>query len=206
MYIMDSEIESNPLLEASVLQKPETPSPEALILYELSMMNETFVTERALSSKQLLEVTKLSKQINEQLEQLKTLAPEVHKALFNSVNKAAASVASIIAKQTTDAAIKSTVDITHKLERMTQDADNTFKYYQAEVRRSRWKAFAFAAVLTLSSSLLTVWLVLPKPKSFLPLTQHQIHYLVNGMILERIWPKLSEKEKVRWNQLMKRRD
>lgn len=31
-------------------------------------------------------------------------------------------------------------------------------------------------------------------------------HLVDGMILEKIWPKLSDKDKVRWNQLMKRRD
>ena len=199
----EAEIDLNPTLEALAPGKP-APSPESLILYELGVMNETFITERAFSSKQLLEITKLSKQINEQTEQLKTLAPEVHQALFNSINQAALSVSSIIAKRTMDAATKSTEDITNKLERVANEAQNSLKCYHRELVKAHRKAFAFAAVLTLASSLLMVWLFIPKPKVVSPLTQRQLSYLYDGMTMERVWPNLTEKEKVHWKELMRR--
>ena len=174
-----------------------------LLLYELTTMNETFVTERAFSSKQLLETTKLVKQVNEQINQLKTLAPEVQKQLNRSVTDAASSVAAIISKKSAEAATKGAEDIVYKLEQATADAQHALRHYQRHIITSQWKVIGIAALTTIATCCLVFWFLTPKPT--VPLTGTQINYLLDGITMTRIWPQLSAKEKEHWNELAKKR-
>ena len=174
-----------------------------LLLYELTTMNETLVTERALSSKQLLETTKLVKQVNEQINQLKTLAPEVHQYLNRSVNAAASSVAAIISKQSAEAATKGAEDVIRKLEQATDNAQHALRHYQRHMITSQWKVIGVAAATTIVTCCLVFWFLTPKPA--VPLTGAQINYLIDGITMSRIWPQLSAKEKEHWNELAKKR-
>ena len=70
------------------------------------------------------------KQVNEQINQLKTLAPEVHQYLNRSVNAAASSVAAIISKQSAEAATKGAEDVIRKLEQATDNAQHALRHYQ----------------------------------------------------------------------------
>ena len=191
------------LIEENYDKKASETSLTDLLLYELTTMNETFVTERALSSKQLLETTKLVKQVNEQINQLKTLAPEVQKHLSRSVIEAASSVAAIISKKSAEAATKGAEDIIHKLEQATADAQHALRHYQRHMITSQWKVIGVAALTTIATCCLVFWFLTPKPA--VPLTGAQINYLIDGITMSRIWPQLSAKEKEHWNELAKKR-
>ena len=191
------------LIDESCQEKVSETSIHDLLLYELTTMNETFVTERALSSKQLLETTKLVKQVNEQINQLKTLAPEVQQYLNRSINAAASHVASIISKQSAEAATKGAESIVRKLEIATTNAQIALQQYRQGLVKSQWKVIGVAATTTIATCFLVFWLLTPKP--VLPLTYTQIVSLSNGMAMSRIWPQLSAKEKAHWNELAKKR-
>ena len=192
------------LIDESYQEEVSETSVHDLLLYELTTMNETFVTERALSSKQLLETTKLVKQVNEQINQLKTLAPEVHQYLNRSINASASSVTAIISKQSAQAATKGAEDIVRKLEIATTNAQNALQQYRQGLVKSQWKVIGVAAATTITTSLLITWLLMPR--ATLPLTDLQIHYLNSGVALGKIWPQLSHKEKEHWNELSKHRN
>jgi ElaB/YqjD/DUF883 family membrane-anchored ribosome-binding protein len=191
------------LIEENYNKKASEAGLTDLLLYELTTMNETFVTERALSSKQLLETTKLVKQVNEQINQLKTLAPEVHQYLNRSVNAAASSVAAIISKQSAEAATKGAEDVIRKLEQATENAQHALRHYQRHMVTSQWKMIGVAAAITIATCCLVFWFLTPKPA--VPLTGAQINYLIDGITMSRIWPQLSAKEKEHWNELAKKR-
>ncbi len=191
------------LIDESCQEKVNESSSHDLLLYELTIMNETFVTERALSSKQLLETTKLVKQVNEQINQLKTLAPEVHQYLNRSVNAAASSVAAIISKQSAEAATKGAEDIVRKLENATTEARNVLRHYHSNLIASQWKVIGVSAMTTIATCCFIFLFLTPKPT--LPLTYNQINYLSDGITMSRIWPQLSAKDKAHWNELAKKR-
>ena len=200
MCAMNDEI----LVDERVQEDVNESSSHDLLLYELTIMNETFVTERALSSKQLLETTKLVKQVNEQINQLKTLAPEVQQHLNRSVIAATSSVAAIISKQSSEAATKGTENIVRKLEIATSNAQNALTQYHNGLVKSQWKVIGVAFMTTVATSLLITWLLMPR--ATLPLTDLQIHYLNTGVALGKIWPQLSTKEKEHWSELSKHRN
>lgn len=191
------------LIEESSDKKASEAGLTDLLLYELTIMNETFVTERALSSKQLLETTKLVKDVREQINQLKTLAPDVHQYINRSVNAAASSVAAIISKQSAEAATKGAEDIVRKLERATAEARNVLQHYHSDLIASQWKVIGVAALTTIAACCFIFLFLTPKPT--LPLTYNQINYLSDGITMSRIWPQLSAKEKEHWNVLAKKR-
>jgi hypothetical protein len=72
-------------------------------------------------------------------------------------------------------------------------------HYQADVVANQWKIIGVTAVTTIITCLLLVWLLIPKPT--LPLSNEQLKYLNSGVMMELVWPKLTEKEQTYWLKL-----
>ena len=171
------------------------------IAYQFIALYERWSEDRQVAAKQGADIAEFVKLFSEQVQSFKTLETEVRQAIITSIQQASTHVAKTVAEETSKEATRATEKLTQQLAHAVRDAEANLKVYQQEVIAWQWKVIGITMVTTLATCLLLVWLLIPKPT--LPLSNEQIKYLNNGVLMEIVWPKLSKKEK---DELMKLAD
>jgi hypothetical protein len=89
-----------------------------------------------------------------------------------------------------------------RLDQMLGKTERLLRDYGTQTRREKWKisgaAILSGLVVALGVGMLIAKLLMPAPT--IPLTNDQYKTLVNGMIYERVWPKLSPDAQADWQQ------
>jgi len=170
------------------------------IVYQFISLYERWSEDRQLAAKQGADTAALIKTFTEQVEQFKTLEPEVRRHIVSSIQRSTVDAANVISekiRQEANHAIENTVQ---QLADAVERAERVLHAQQKNIRTNQWKIITCTVLTTLAASLLLVWLLMPKP--VLPLTPKQMTYLSNGQAMEVIWPTLSKKERAHFLKLV----
>ena len=166
------------------------------IAYQFIALYERWSEDRQFAAKQGADIAELVTLFTEQVNAFKTLEPNVREQILVSIQNATSNAAKTIGEEVGKEAIRATESIARQLATSSEKAEQILQHYQCEVVTTQWKVIGISVFTTMITCLLLVWLLIPKPT--LPLRDEQIHYLENGMMMERVWPKLSQKEHQHW--------
>jgi len=165
------------------------------IAYQFIKLYERWSEDRQAAVKQNADLDELIKLFGEQVKDFKELEPKVRQQLMVSIQNAASGVAKVIGEETSKAANRELESTTRQLANAVNYAQETLNGYERSVASSQLKFFASTLVSALLIGLLAIWLLIPKPQ--LALTDEQMAIYQEGLIMHKIWDKLSKKEQTR---------
>lgn len=175
---------------------PETPqvlAEELGVLYhQFFKLYDRWWNDRKDFFKLITEQEKLLKIFVDQLSQLADLGDEVKEELTKFITSAVKSVEQTLGQELKVSAneqVRVTVDM---LNLATKRAIDVMNAHQKIQQKNEWKSISLTISTAIVTSLLIVWILIPKHT--LPLTEEQMHYLTGGMIVSEIFTKLSPRE------------
>jgi hypothetical protein len=171
-------------------------------LFQFIKLYERWSEDRQEAAKQAADMDELVALFTAQVESFKELVPQTCKYLGKSIRDAASNVVNLMGEEISKGALSATELVVKDLARTTEKAENTLACYQKEVVTTQWKVIGISVLTTIATSLLLVWLLIPKPTQILPFTNTQIKELYDGKLLALVWPKLSKKEQDHWLELV----
>jgi hypothetical protein len=160
------------------------------IAYQFVVLYERWSEDRQLASKQGADTAELVRLFTEQVENFKELEPNVRYRLVTSIQSEISKSSERIGEEVGKGAIHATEKIIKELSYVTEKTANTLAQYKAEIITTPWKVISATVLTTMMTSLLLVWMLIPKPT--LPLTNEQLKFLNDGIIKALIWSKLSK--------------
>lgn len=95
-------------------------------------------------------------------------------------------------------AARTTEFVARQLAKASYEAQDLLKNYHTHLLRSHWRTIGVSIFTTITTCLLLVWLVIPKPTL---MSNEQIKLLHKGMQMEAGWHKLSSWEQAHWKAL-----
>ncbi len=171
------------------------------IAYQFVALYERWSEDRQVAAKQGAETAELVALLKQQVMAFGQLEPAVRARISQSIHQAASesiqAVREGVAQQTRDAVSQSA----ERLIVSVQTAERTLMGYQQVTRHHHWQVIGVAVASTITTSLLLVWLLIPRPT--LPLSAEQVSALQIGSMVEQAWPDLSRKEQRRWLKTLK---
>jgi hypothetical protein len=165
------------------------------IAYQFISLYERWSEDRQVAAKQGADIQELVEVFIEQVKQFKTLEPNVRLELLTSIQNATSSAFEKIGETIGQEATRATDHIAKQLAQVTDRTERTLTRYESETIATQWKIIGVSVVTTVLTSLLLVWLLIPKPTS--PLTDEQLLTYQNGITMEKFWDKISKKEQNR---------
>jgi ElaB/YqjD/DUF883 family membrane-anchored ribosome-binding protein len=171
------------------------------IAYQFVALYERWSEDRQLAAKQGADTAELVQLLRQQVDAFGQLEPAVRARVAQSIHQAASesiqSVREGVEQQTREAVSQSAERLTVSI----QAAERTLMTYQQVTRHHHWQVIGVAVASTITTSLLLVWLLVPRPT--LPLSAEQVSALQIGTLVEKVWPDLSKKEQQRWLKTLK---
>ena len=146
--------------------------------------------------------TQKLKKLEEQISCFEELEPHVRQKLVDTVkNSISAMVDSINGKigNSVTFAIDKTVK---KLEEEIEEICRAVRVHRQEMQGSQLKTFLVMMCASIVSSLLIVWLLIPKP--IMPLSSQDMNTYLQGLDIQGLWPKLSRKTQIEIDESAKR--
>ena len=174
------------------------------IAYQFVKLYERWSEDRQEAAKQRADLEELIEALGEYIQNFKELEPKARQQWAASMQKALADTAEHVGTLLSKEAVRVVEETSQHLDRVVHRATETLSSYQEEVVKTQWKVIGVSALTTIATSLLVVWLLIPKPT--LPLSNQQISYLNRVLMFEQIWPKLSKFDKEHWLKLIQEQD
>lgn len=183
---------------ANEIIPPELTQEERLtaIAYQFINLYERWSEDRQIAAKQGADNAELVKLLTEQVKNFEAIESKVREFLVASINHSAVKAAKTVGDEVKKAATQSIDEINQRLLATAQRAEKAIADTQQEVKSTYWTGLIFWLLLPIITSLLIVWLFMPRPT--LPLTTTQLNTLYGGQLMDRVWPKLSSNEKKHW--------
>lgn len=163
-----------------------------IITYQFIKLYQRWSEELQMVSKQGADIKSLIKLLGEQVEQLKKVQPDISRHIAINIQRAAEDSAQTISDVINKEAARSIENTTSQLSGAVEFARHTLSAYQRTTIATQWKVITVAAITTITTCVLVFRMLLPTPT--LPLTSEQVQYLESGMMMEKVWPKLTKKE------------
>jgi hypothetical protein len=165
------------------------------IAYQFISLYERWSEDRQVAAKQGADIQELIEIFIEQVKQFKTLEPNVRLELLTSIQNATSSAFEKMGETIGQEATRATDRIAKQLAQVTDRTERTLTRYENETIATQWKIIGISVFTTVLTSLLLVWLLIPKPIS--PLTDEQLLTYQSGIMMEKFWDKISKKEQNR---------
>lgn len=169
------------------------------IAYQFIALYERWSEDRQVAAKQGADTAELVKLFAEQVKNFKELEPKVRQHLAASIQNATTTAAEKIGETIGKEASRATEQVTRQLANATERTERTLNQYEREIVTSQWKIIGIAVITTVVTCLLALWWIIPKPT--LPLSDRQLKYATDGILMEQVWPKLSKQEQAHWLKL-----
>ena len=162
------------------------------IAYQFVQLYERWSEDRQVAAKQGADIAEFVKLFAEQVENFEALETNVRKTLITSIQGAMTQSAKAVGDEIRRAANQTLEEVNQRLLMTVGRAEKAIDDTQRHAQSISWFAVMGLLVLPIITSLLIVWLLVPKPT--LPLTNGQLNLLSNGYRLNQVWDKLSKKE------------
>lgn len=164
---------------------------EALV-FKFITLYDRISEDRLVGAKLSADTKKLVTQFVDQVNRFEKLIPAVCDALASAIKRVIANAANEVSQEINHAAFRATENIAEKLKSAASDTEQTLLRANAEAKHHFLKTILISVGSAIASSLLIVWLLMPKPT--LPLFPSQIEAMHYGDALVSVFPKLSKSE------------
>ena len=163
------------------------------IAYQFVALYERWSEDRQVAAKQGAETAELVALLTQQVMAFGQLEPAVRARISESIQQAARESIQAVREgvecQTREAVSQSAEQLTASAQR----AEKALLNYQQLTRHHHWQVIGVAVLSTITTSLLLVWLLIPRPA--LPLTAEQVLDLQLGHEVAQVWPELTKDER-----------
>ena len=171
------------------------------IAYQFVQLYERWSEDRQIAAKLGADIAELVRLFTEQVENFEALETNVRETLIASIQRAMTASAKTVGDEIRQAATRTLEEVNTRLLTTVAKAERTIADTRQYVKSTFWVAIAGWIALPIITSLLIVWLLMPKPT--LPLSNDQLNTLNDGHTVDWIWSKLSKKEQ---NSILKLSD
>jgi hypothetical protein len=181
------------MTEPVITEKANVDRLEAIFFQLLQLYDRCTEEHQLLINKEKEELGKLAQALETQVKEMGKTGVVIRQSIQDSIQTSANTVMDKVADllvQKSHVTIEKAISKTEKHHQLIEATMDTFR---REKNRSSWKMMGLTLFSSTVTSLLAVWLLLPKPT--LPLTGEQLNYLRDGQMLAQIWPNLSDPEK-----------
>lgn len=174
------------------------------IAYQFLKLYERWSEDRQVFNKNMAKQEEVLKLFTSQLNNLEKLEPQVRKELIVSIQNAIKSASQEIGKMIGESVTFEMDEACIELQKRINKANEMLEKHQENEKNSLLITIALMIGASIASSLLIVWLLMPKPT--LPLTDDQMGVYHDGQFLNDFWPKLSKKEQQHLTNLANKPD
>jgi hypothetical protein len=165
------------------------------ILFQFVTLYDRIAEDRQVTAKQGADIAKFVKEFAREVTQFSSLEEKVRNDIHACIKNEAKSMTTDIGKSLARTAFSETEPTINKLREATNDARRLLNVYYAEMSTTHWKIILAAVASSILTSLLIVWLLMPKPT--LPLSDLQLTRYELGKTFSEVWGGLP-KEKQDW--------
>ncbi len=162
------------------------------IAYQFLKLYERWAEDRQVFNKNMAAFEEMLKLFTDEIKNFENLEIKVRQQLLSSISKASNAMAEKVGTNVSQSATKAVDETASKLNQVVDHATVVLNAYRTEVQGNHWKIIAASFVTTIITSIIIVFLLIPKPS--LPLTDDQLNTYNNGHFFSEFWPKLSKKE------------
>ena len=145
------------------------------IAYQFVQLYERWSEDRQVAAKLGADIAELVRLFTEQVENFEALETNVKEALIASLQRAMTASAKTVGDEIRQAATRTLEEVNARLLTTVAKAERTIADTRHYVKSTFWVAIAGWIALPIVSSLLIVWLLMPKPT--LPLSNDQLNTL-----------------------------
>lgn len=169
------------------------------ILFQFVTLYDRIAEDRQVTAKQGADIAKFVKEFARDVTQFSSLEEKVRNDIHACIKNEANNMTSDIGKSLAKAAFTEVEPIIYKLESASSDARSLLHAYYSDMRTAHWKIIGTAISVSVITSLMIVWLLMPKPA--LPLTDIQLQKYEMGEMFSSLWRDLpKEKQDWFWNK------
>lgn len=169
------------------------------LVYKFLQLYDRLSEERLMAAKQNAEIAEVVNALTEQVKHFEALEGKVRQEIAVNIRQAAAKAAQTVGKELQEVATPSMEEAKKRLIAAAERAEQVIQQTQRDAKSMVWFSILGLFALPIIVSLLTVWLLIPKPTY--PLTDRQLTLLTTGYQISQIWDKLSKKEQARLGKL-----
>ncbi len=179
----------DPVTEHSKLTQQE--HFEAL-LFRFVTLYDRISEDRQVGAKLSADTKKLVSHFVDQVNRFEKLTPAVCDSLESSIKMMIARISNDVSQEINHSAFRATEEIARRLKLTVDETQKTLSSCNLQIKNQFFKTILISVGSAIASSLLIVWLLLPKPT--LPLSPVQVEAMHYGSVLVKVWPKLSKSE------------
>jgi hypothetical protein len=159
---------------------------------------QTFNKGMAHQAEMLENFTQKIGQFEKQIGNFEQLEPQVREKLIEAVRRSASvmvdNINDNVGHSVTSAVNETAKDLNH----MLKDFYQSLTAYKEEMQNSNLRTILITMGTAIVSSLLIVWLLIPKP--IMPLSGDDMNIYLRGLNFGNLWPKLSRRTQIEINE------
>ena len=182
---------------------PLTPDQQLqAVLYQYVKLYERWSEDRQVLMAQVAKLETVIQNLSNEVGSFSELELDIPKQIRGSIQQASTQMVQSVkqeARALVEEKIHSQVD---RLDQMLGKTELLLLHYGTQTRREKWKipgaAILSGLVVALGVGMLIAKLLMPPP--IIPLTDGQYQALMEGLVYERVWPKLSPEAQADWQQ------
>jgi hypothetical protein len=162
------------------------------ILHHYLTVLERWKEDRAELAKQISDLGKSVVRLGSQLDKFNDVEKSFRQQVIYSIDHSSSKMAERIAQEFKQAVANEVNGSTTNLLKAVDKANNQLQKYEKEEKSNFLLFFGGLFILPIVTSLLLVWLIMPKP--LLALSGSELQTYQAGQFLEGFWSKLSKRE------------
>lgn len=182
---------------------PLTPDQQLqAVLYQYVKLYERWSEDRQVLMAQVAKLETVIQNLSNEVGSFSELELDIQKKIRGSIQQASTQIVQSV-KQEARALVEEKIHSQiERLDQMLGKTELLLLDYGTQTRREKWKipgaAILSGLLVALGVGMLIAKLLMPAPT--IPLTDDQYKALVDGLIYERVWPKLSPEAQADWQQ------
>jgi hypothetical protein len=182
---------------------PLTPDQQLqAVLYQYVKLYERWSEDRQVLMAQVAKLETVIQNLSNEVGSFSELELDIQKQIRSSIQQASTQIVQSVkqeARTLVEEKVRSQVD---RLDQMLGKTELLLLHYGTQTRREKWKipgaAILSGLVVALGVGMLIAKLLMPPP--IIPLTDGQYQALMEGLVYERVWPKLPPEAQADWQQ------
>lgn len=182
---------------------PLTPDQQLqAVLYQYVKLYERWSEDRQVLMAQVAKLETVIQNLSNEVGSFSELELDIPKQIRSSIQQASTQIVQSVkqeARTLVEEKVRSQVD---RLDQMLGKTELLLLHYGTQTRREKWKipgaAILSGLVVALGVGMLIAKLLMPPP--IIPLTDGQYQALMEGLVYERVWPKLPPDAQADWQQ------
>jgi hypothetical protein len=196
--------------EVNVSQHSEAPTQPKLstedrlsgTLYSFMKLYERWSEDRQAFIAEIAKLAAVIQNLSNEVSSLSELELAIQNQIRSSLQQASTQIVQSMKQEARILVEEKVYSHVERLDQMLGKTELLLRDYETQTRREKWKipgaAILSGLVVALSVGMLIAKLLMPAPT--IPLTDDQYKALVDGLVYERVWPKLSPDAQADWQQ------